>query len=551
MQDLNLTPTRRSFIKSAGIALVGAAALGAAGCAPKAKGETGLSAAGNDAAQAIADISWDGEYDVIVVGGGIAGLSTAATVALEGDGKSCLLLEKSANCSGNSFASSGFCMHAEDADAIYETYISGLCGDTNCTPEDVLRAYAQGITENVQWVKDLGGEPYMSVKPLGWASEEMRNTQIPEYPEIPGAELQGAFMFDGGEAGDGPTHIAVFLQNYVRDHADIIDYKLSTPMTALVQDPATGTILGVVADDGGNKYYRARGGVVMCTGGFENDAEYLEQYMGMQGVTPAAALENTADGHRACQKAGAALWHMHGGACFWLAPRNLDNTQFTQTQQTGLTKEFGITVGVNGRRFYNDWDACAAGDVQPIGSNLTTNVGYRHGQTQWGGRWIHLQLPPKAWFVFDANGLAAGALPEGLTDDPVADGWAHSAATIEELAAQIEVPADELSKTVAQWNEFCERGEDMAFYRPSNHMTPVASGPFYAMLCTPTLLNTDGGPVHDAESRILDPYGDPIPNLYSAGEFGSIWGAMYQGTGNIGECCVFGRIAARNAMASA
>lgn len=41
----------------------------------------------------------------------------------------------------------------------------------------------------------------------------------------------------------------------------------------------------------------------------------------------------------------------------------------------------------------------------------------------------------------------------------------------------------------------------------------------------------------------------PIENLYSAGEFGSIWGNMYQGTGNIGECVVFGRIAARNAMA--
>ncbi|WP_302886077.1 hypothetical protein [uncultured Slackia sp.] len=42
--------------------------------------------------------------------------------------------------------------------------------------------------------------------------------------------------------------------------------------------------------------------------------------------------------------------------------------------------------------------------------------------------------------------------------------------------------------------------------------------------------------------------GSPI-DLYFAGEFGSIWSNMYQGTGNIGECVVFGRIAARNAMA--
>ncbi|WP_443730451.1 hypothetical protein [Slackia isoflavoniconvertens] len=42
--------------------------------------------------------------------------------------------------------------------------------------------------------------------------------------------------------------------------------------------------------------------------------------------------------------------------------------------------------------------------------------------------------------------------------------------------------------------------------------------------------------------------GSPIKSLYSAGEFDSVWGNMYQGTGNIGECVVLGRIAARNAM---
>lgn len=542
MTDLNLTQSRRSFIKAAGVALLGAGAAGAlSACSSQVAGSV------NDEAQSVSDISWDAEYDVIVVGGGIAGLATAATVALEGDGKTCLLLEKEDQYGGNSFLSSGFCMWTDEPDAFYESYISGLQGDTNATPEDVMRAYCQGLTENQPWLSSLGADPYMAV--MGPGYEGNQTNQNPEYPEIDGAQYMGAIRFTGGEDESGPTHIALFLQQYVQSQ-DAVEYMSGTPMTALVQDPESGAILGVVADDGGNKYYRARGGVVMCTGGFENDAEYMEQFMGMQGVTPAAAIANTADGHRACAKAGAAMWHMKSGACFWLAPRNLENTAFTQTQPTGLTKEFGITVGVNGRRFYMDWDACAAGDVLEIGSDLRTNVGFRHGATQWGGRWIHLPMPPRAWFVFDADGLAAGALPEGLTDDPVADGWAYSADTIEDLAAQIDVPADELVKTVDTWNDFCEQGEDLAFYRPANHMTPVATAPFYAMLCTPTLLNTDGGPVRDAEARVLDPYGEPIPNLYSSGEFGSIWGAMYQGTGNIAECCVFGRIAARNAMAA-
>lgn len=542
MGNLNLTQSRRSFIKAAGVALLGAgAAATLGGCAPSA------SSSANDAVENVSDINWDEEFDVIVVGGGIAGLATAATVALEGNGKSCLLLEKGDVCGGNSFMSSGFCMRTEEPDAFYETYISGLQGGTNCTPEEVMRAYCEGLTENQSWLVSLGAEPYIAV--MGPGYEGNQTNQNPEYPEIDGAQYMGAIRFTGGEDGSGPGHIAVFLQQYVQSQ-ESIDYRTSTPMVALVQDPADGTILGVVADDGGNKYYRARGGVVMCTGGFENDAEYMEQFMGMQGVTPAAATMNTADGHRACAKAGAAMWHMKSGACFWLAPRNLENTEFTQTQPTGLTKEFGITVGINGRRFYMDWDACAAGDVLEIGSDLRTNVGFRHGSTQWGGRWIHLPMPPQAWFIFDADGLAAGALPEGLTEDPVVDGWTYSAETLEELAAQIDVPADELATTVETWNGFCDEGIDRAFYRPSNHMTKVETAPFYAMLCTPTLLNTDGGPVRDAQARILDPYGEAIPHLYSAGEFGSIWGAMYQGTGNIAECCVFGRIAAREAMAN-
>ena len=39
-----------------------------------------------------------------------------------------------------------------------------------------------------------------------------------------------------------------------------------------------------------------------------------------------------------------------------------------------------------------------------------------------------------------------------------------------------------------------------------------------------------------------------IPNLYSAGEFGSVWCDMYNGGGNLGDCCAFGRIAVRNVL---
>ena len=48
-------------------------------------------------------------------------------------------------------------------------------------------------------------------------------------------------------------------------------------------------------------------------------------------------------------------------------------------------------------------------------------------------------------------------------------------------------------------------------------------------------------------AQIVRPDGTPIPRLYSAGELGSIYSYLYQGTGNIGECLAFGRVSGRNA----
>ena len=63
------------------------------------------------------------------------------------------------------------------------------------------------------------------------------------------------------------------------------------------------------------------------------------------------------------------------------------------------------------------------------------------------------------------------------------------------------------------------------------------------------MLNTQGGPRRNERGQIVRPDGTPIPRLYSAGELGSIYSNLYQGTGNIGEALAFGRISARNAVA--
>lgn len=527
--------TRRGFLGAAGAC----AALG------------GLHVA--SAAEVVAEptsvegVEWAGTYDVIVVGAGLAGLTAAATVAAEGNGATCLLLEKGEGLNGNSPYSAGFQMTADDLEGV-TTYVKALVGDA--TPADVLETFVEGMAESLDWTLSLGANEGDIAVVQGFASPGKDG----EYPELPGSDTLTCFRFTG-EAG-GPKHVVDFMRGYVEQHSDVVDFRTSCAMEALVQD-AQGVVVGVRAN---GEYYAATRGVVVCTGGFERDAKMLYDFTGVCEVNAKAGVGNTGDGIRACMRAGAGLWHMNIGAMYWMEVRDLDNTQFLSPKWNFTNKRWGITVGMNGRRFFMDFDGAAVREDKDSDGNavsladpegdLTRSVGYRHAATQFGGEWRTLPMPPTAWFVFDADNVANAIDPE-VSADPAADGWALCADTLEELASLMGVPSDELAHTVEVWNGFCDEGEDKAFYRPATSLTKVVNPPFYAMLCKPTILNTDGGPVRDARARVLDPESNPIAHLYSAGEMGSVWGRLYNGMGNLAECSVFGRIAAREALANA
>ena len=72
--------------------------------------------------------------------------------------------------------------------------------------------------------------------------------------------------------------------------------------------------------------------------------------------------------------------------------------------------------------------------------------------------------------------------------------------------------------------------------RPPASMMRIEAPPFYGAPVWATVSNTQGGPVHDASSAIIDAFGEPIPRLYAAGELGSSFGHLYLSGGNIAEC---------------
>ena len=188
-----------------------------------------------------------------------------------------------------------------------------------------------------------------------------------------------------------------------------------------------------------------------------------------------------------------------------------------------------------------------------------------HGKLPMHGTWKKLPTPCPMHFIFDRTHMTTGPLWDGTpshgwtqiveqygwSDDnskEVEKGWIKQADTIEQLATLVDLDSQSLASTIKEWNDGCTNGDDKQHGR-TMMLNPIIEPPFYAIEMSPSMLNTQGGPRRNEKAQIVRPDSSPIPRLYSAGELGSIYSYLYQGTGNIGECLAFGRIAARHAVA--
>ncbi|MEC7398167.1 MAG: FAD-binding protein, partial [Pseudomonadota bacterium] len=180
------------------------------------------------------------------------------------------------------------------------------------------------------------------------------------------------------------------------------------------------------------------------------------------------------------------------------------------------------------------------------------------------GTWKALTTPCPMHLIFDQSHMSAGPIYDShpshgwtqivvqydWSEDNNAElekGWITKGDTIPDLAIKIGLDPSALDATVARWNADAASGEDTEFGRTLMLKPLSTKGPYYAVELSPSMLNTQGGPRRNEKAEIVKPDGTPIPRLYSAGELGSIYSYLYQGTGNIGECLAFGRIAGREA----
>ena len=508
---------------------------------------TAAAAAGTTALPAFAATSapkkWDAEFDVVVIGYGGAGANSA--ICAHDAGAKVLIVEKMPTPGGNTSVSSGNILFSKDKEKT-RRYISKLFSYSRCElDQDLFEVYLEGLTDTMNWIRKLN--PDVNLMEVSYAS----------FPHVEGSESMYYGQVQGAKGtGGGPNLIELYRKAVETDRH--IPVWLNTPAKRLVTSDKNGVIGVVVEKDGKEFFVKARRGVVMTTGGYEYDQETLQNFnMG----TPIYALGNpgnTGDGLRMVSSVGAALWHMNGLSCP-LGVRIPDH----QACQAFNTPQIGyVLVDQFGKRFCNE-------------KKIEHHAGILAVNHYEGWALKYPRIP--CYAIFDSAAKKRGAFAPSYgsgwlrhrdkwnwsrsNDKEIAQGIVKTANTLEELADIINVPKDALVGTIAKWNEDIKSpaGIDTVFGRevngkqvghswpytdrPTKQAAPIEQGPFYALELYPTLLNTQGGPRHNAKAQVLDGHKQPIRRLYVAGELGSLWGFIYQGCGNNAESLIFGRVA--------
>lgn len=431
------------------------------------------------------------EADLIIVGGGGAGLSAAMTAAEKG--LDVIVLEKMPFVGGNMVISAGIIQAA--GTSVQREF--GIEGDT---PEKFMNDLT--ITDS----------PYKNPqRPLSTIMHEGSRDIVDELVER-GLEFAGfdevnhRQQFVAPFGNGAPKLVQLLKETAVSAGATIL---VNTEVTELITDE--DRVVGVIAKQGDKEGIAFRGkAVILATGGFAANQEMVAQYMPQfAGLPTWAQPGTTGDGIHMAEKIGAATVAMDAG--MHVALINPDTNYYTNPRR-------GILVNTDGARFYDETTLLYS-EMAKATSDQPERRGY---------------------VVIDEKLLKENGADYNIY---IERGVAKSANSLEELANKLNM--SKLVDTVNSYNAMVLAGEDKEFERTFQLNTLTPGDRFYAIQVVPHPYNTYGGIQIDTKTRVLNNKGEIIPGLYAAGEVcGSIEvqeGLEYT-TGN-GQALVFGRLA--------
>jgi succinate dehydrogenase/fumarate reductase flavoprotein subunit len=460
---------------------------------------------------------WDAEFDVVVVGSGAGGMAAALTASIEG--RSVLLVEKSARSGGSTAVSGGAVWaplnaqsekvgHPDTFEKVW-TYMQNTVGDA--APADMQLAYLQACAGMVDFF-----EKHTDVKLVA------RSYSPDYYPDREGAALGGRSldpaMFDGRLLGhkfselrdplrefmvlggmmitmtDAKHLLAVTrsftswregmklviryfsdrLRGYHRGTRLVlgnalagrlfksvldreIDYWLNAPLRQLLL--RDGRVNGIsLVRNGQTVLVRARQGVIVATGGFPwSESLRNELYPQPTGPWSMSPQANRGEGITLAREAGAALGTGHVSPAFWAPVSILKKPDGTEVRYPHLV-----------------WDRAKPGlmAVNAAGQRFVNESTSYHEFVL--GMYRSDKTVPSfpAFLVCDHNFMERWgvglALPGGRPRDHlVRAGYLHQAPTLRALAYEIGVDADGLEASTARFNRFADSGKDDDFGKGS------------------------------------------------------------------------------------
>ncbi|MBT2761190.1 flavocytochrome c [Paenibacillus sp. ISL-20] len=433
------------------------------------------------------------KYDIIIVGAGGAGMSAA--LEAKDKGMNPVIFEKMPIAGGNTIKSSSG-MNASETkfqqeqgikdnnDLFYEETLKGGHGTND---KDMLRFFVDHSASAIDWLDSIGIR-LNNITITGGMNE--KRTHRPE-----DGSAVGQYLVNGLVKNVQEQEIPLFINAKVTDITE-----------------KDGKVNGVkVIFNENDEKNIAADAVVVTTGGFGANMDMISEVRSdLKGYVTTNQEGSTGDGITMIEKLGGTTVDM-------------DQIQVHPTVQQeksyligeAVRGEGAILVTSQGQRFTNELDTR---------DNVTAAIN---------------KLPEKsAYLVFD-SGVKSRVKAIQQYEKM---GFVIHGDSIEALAKEMGVPADQLKATLDTWNSAVKNNEDTEFNRTTGMDNDLSGAPYHAIQIAPGIHYTMGGVKINTNTEVLDKDGTPIPGLFAAGELtGGLHGQNRIGGNSVAEIIIFGR----------
>ena len=496
------------------------------------------------------------EADVAVIGTGAAGCAAAVT-ALEA-GKRVVICEK--NCAPGGATNTVIVVRViRDDPAFVEKAFLIHMEMTNWLGNPALvRNWIEKDSKLADWMERQGIEFKINYV----TTLDSLGRQDDPLGGFPKGHLIAERAFIRGEGnGHGGAVLVRRLLARIKELGGVV--HMSTPAVRLEKED--GKISGVVAKtkEGEEFLIRAKT-VIMCTAGYNTDAEMIKKYSGFdytldttgtctQGnfffIWNAPRLDGT--GIKMAWEAGAKkgpmgiapFAHIPGPGIIGKVPWN------AQSQLRIVQEQPYLWVNQNGLRFMNEGiitDHFTSGRVianQPGKcAYLIIDEATKEHMEKDGLDYTYFIFPANHLTDFDKD--LEAVIAKGNKHIFIED-------SMESLCEKTGIPIENLRKTVEEYNGYCEKGRDDQFGKKKKFLKPVKTGRLYCFRVYTTAYQTIGGLKVDGNARVLDNSDKPIAGIYAAGDIiaADLFGEPpICGIGNAGIALCTGQIAAEDAV---